>query len=62
MLIQEKEEPYLLIIINKTAIKQNKEIVWHKTILIRVIIIKYIEEINLDIIKIGNHQVIFGIP
>jgi hypothetical protein len=60
--IREKEEPYLLNIINRIAIKQNKGIIRHETILIRVIIRKYIEEINLDIIKINNHQIIFSIP
>jgi hypothetical protein len=34
MLIREKEEPYLLSIINRTAIKQDKGIVRYKTILI----------------------------
>jgi hypothetical protein len=60
--IQEKEKPYLFNIIDKTAIKQNKKIVRHKTILIRVTIGKHIEEINLDIIKINNYQVIFNVP
>jgi hypothetical protein len=60
--IREKEEPYLLSIINRTVIKQNKGIVRYKIILIQVIIKKYIEEINLDIIKINNYQVIFSIP
>jgi hypothetical protein len=59
--IREKKEPYLLNIIDRTVIKQDKGIVRHKTIPIRVIIKKHIEEINLDIIKISNHQVIFGI-
>jgi hypothetical protein len=62
ILIQEKEEPYLFSIINRTVIKQDKGIVRHETILMQVIIGKYIEEISLDIIKIRNHQVIFGIP
>jgi hypothetical protein len=60
--IREKEEPYLFSIINRTVIKQNKGIVRYKIILIQVIIKKYIEEINLDIIKINNYQVIFSIP
>jgi hypothetical protein len=55
MFIREKKEPYLLSIINRTAIKQNKKIVRHKIILIRVIIRKHIEEISLDIIKISNY-------
>jgi hypothetical protein len=55
MFIQEKKEFYLLSIINKIAIKQDKGIIRHKTIPIRVIIIKYIEEINLDIIKINSY-------
>jgi hypothetical protein len=55
VLIQEKEEPYLLSIINKTAIKQNKGIVRHETIPIRVTIGRHIEEISLDIIKINNY-------
>jgi hypothetical protein len=55
MFIREKKEPYLLSIINRTAIKQNKKIVRHKIILIRVIIRKHIEEISLDIIKINNY-------
>jgi hypothetical protein len=61
MLIREKEEYYLFSIINKTVIKQDKGIIWYETILIQVIIRKYIKEINLDIIKINNYQVIFGI-
>jgi hypothetical protein len=60
--IREKEESYIFSIINKTAIKQDKGIIRYKTIPIQVIIRRYIEEINLDIIKISNHQVIFGIP
>jgi hypothetical protein len=55
MFIQEKEEPYPLSIINKTAIKQNKRIVQHETIPMQIIIRKHIKEINLDIIKIGNY-------
>jgi hypothetical protein len=53
--IQEKEESYLFSIINRTVIKQDKRIIRHKTIPIRVIIRKYIEEINLDIIKINSY-------
>jgi hypothetical protein len=34
VLIQEKEKPYLLIVINRTVIKQNKGVVRYKTILI----------------------------
>jgi hypothetical protein len=55
MFIQEKKEPYLFNIINKTVIKQDKGIVQHETIPIQVIIRRYIEKINLDIIKINNH-------
>jgi hypothetical protein len=55
MFIQENEKPYLLSIIDKTAIKQNKGIVWHKTIFMQVIIGKYIKKISLDIIKISNY-------
>jgi hypothetical protein len=55
MLIREKKEPYLFTIIDRTAIKQNKGIVRHKTILIQIIIGKHIKEINLDIIKINNY-------
>jgi hypothetical protein len=55
VLIQEKEKPYLLSIVNRTAIKQDKGIVRHETIPMQVIIRKYIEEINLDIIKINSH-------
>jgi hypothetical protein len=62
MFIREKKKPYLFNIINRTIIKQNKRIIRHKTIPIRVTIGKHIEEINLDIIKISNHQVIFNIP
>jgi hypothetical protein len=62
VLIREKKKPYLLIVINRTAIKQNKKIVRYKTIPMQVIIGKHIEEISLDIIKISNHQVIFGVP
>jgi hypothetical protein len=62
MFIWEKKEPYLFSIVNRTAIKQDKGIVQHETIPIRVIIRKYIEEISLDIVKINNYQVIFGIP
>jgi hypothetical protein len=53
--IQEKEESYLFSIINRTVIKQDKRIIRYKTIPIRVIIRKYIEEINLDIIKINSY-------
>jgi hypothetical protein len=62
MLIREKEEPYLLSIIDRTTIKQNKGIIRHKTIPIRVIIGKHIKEISLDIIGISNYQIIFSIP
>jgi hypothetical protein len=55
VLIREKEEPYLFSIINKIAIKQDKGIVRYKTILMRVIIRKHIEEISLDIIKINSY-------
>jgi hypothetical protein len=55
MPIREKKEPYLFSIINRTVIKQNKGIVRYKTIPIRVIIRRYIEEINLDIVKINNY-------
>jgi hypothetical protein len=55
MPIREKEEPYLLSIIDKTVIKQDKGIVWHETIPIQVIIGKHIEEIDLDVVKISNH-------
>jgi hypothetical protein len=60
--IWEKKKPYLLIVIDRIIIKQDKGIVWHETILIRVIIRQYIKEIGLDIIKISNYQVIFSIP
>jgi hypothetical protein len=50
MFIQEKEEPYPLIIINRTVIKQDKGVVRHETIFMQVIIKKHIEEISLDII------------
>jgi hypothetical protein len=55
MLIREKKKPYLLNIINKTVIKQNKGIIRHKTIPIQITIRKHIEEISLDIIKINNY-------
>jgi hypothetical protein len=55
MFIQEKKKPYLLSIINRIIIKQNKGIIRHKTIPIRVIIRKHIEEINLDIVKIDSY-------
>jgi hypothetical protein len=55
MFIWEKEEPYLLNIINRTAIKQDKGIVRYETILMQVIIRKHIKEINLDIIKINSY-------
>jgi hypothetical protein len=55
MLIREKEKPYLLNIINRITIKQDKRIIKHKTILIQVIIRRYIEKISLDIIKINNY-------
>jgi hypothetical protein len=60
--IREKEKPYLLNIIDKIIIKQDKGVVRYKTILIRVTIRKHIEEISLDIIKIKNYQIIFNIP
>jgi hypothetical protein len=62
MFIREKEEPYLLNIIDRIVIKQDKGIIQHKIILIQVIIKKYIEEISLDMVKINSHQVIFGVP
>jgi hypothetical protein len=48
MFIQEKKKPYLLNIINRIIIR-------YKIIPIQIIIRKYIEEINLDIIKINNY-------
>jgi hypothetical protein len=62
VLIREKEKPYLFNIIDRIVIKQDKGIIRHETIPIRVTIRKYIEEISLDIIKINNYQMIFGIP
>jgi hypothetical protein len=38
MFIREKEKPYPFSVIDRTAIKQNKGIIKHKTILIQVII------------------------
>jgi hypothetical protein len=55
MLIRKKKELYLLSIINRIVIKQDKGIIRYKTILIRVIIRKHIEEISLDIIKINSY-------
>jgi hypothetical protein len=55
ILIREKEKPYLFSIINRIIIKQDKGIIRYKTILIRVIIRKHIEEISLDVIKINNY-------
>jgi hypothetical protein len=55
ILIREKEKPYLFSVINKIVIKQDKGIVRYKTILMRVTIRRYIEEISLDIIKISNY-------
>jgi hypothetical protein len=55
VLIREKEKLYLFSVINRTVIKQDKGIIRHKIILMRVIIKKYIEEINLDIIKINSY-------
>jgi hypothetical protein len=55
MLIREKKEPYLLSVIDRTVIKQDKGIVQYETIPIRVIIRRYIEEISLDIIKINSY-------
>jgi hypothetical protein len=43
--IREKEEPYLFSITDRTVIKQNKGIIRHETIPIRVIIRKHIEEL-----------------
>jgi hypothetical protein len=53
--IREKEELYLLNIIDRTVIKQDKGIVQHKIIPIRVIIGKHIEEISLDVVKINSY-------
>jgi hypothetical protein len=53
--IREKKKPYLFSIIDRIIIKQDKGIVRHETIPIRVTIERYIEEINLDIIKINNY-------
>jgi hypothetical protein len=55
MFIREKEEPYLLSIINRIIIKQDKGIVRYKTIPIRVTIGKHIKEISLDIIRINSY-------
>jgi hypothetical protein len=55
MLIREKKEFYLLSIINRIVIKQDKGIVRYETILMQVIIGKHIKEISLDIIKINNY-------
>jgi hypothetical protein len=55
MFIREKKEPYLFSIINRIKIKQNKRIIRHEIILIQIIIRRYIEKINLDIIKISNY-------
>jgi hypothetical protein len=62
MLIREKKKPYPFIIIDRTAIKQDKKVIRHETIPMQVIIRKHIKEISLDVIKINNYQVIFGIP
>jgi hypothetical protein len=62
MPIREKKEPYLLSIINRIVIKQDKGIIRYKTIPIQIIIKKYIKKISLDIIKINSYQVIFNIP
>jgi hypothetical protein len=62
ILIREKKKPYLFSIIDRTAIKQDKGIIKHKTILIRVKIRGHVEEISLDIVRISNHQVIFSVP
>jgi hypothetical protein len=53
--IREKKKPYLLTIINRTIIKQDKGIVQYEIILIRVIIRKHIKEINLDMVRISNY-------
>jgi hypothetical protein len=55
VLIREKKEPYLLIVVNRTAIKQNKGVVRYKIIFIWVIIKQHTKEINLDIVKISNY-------
>jgi hypothetical protein len=55
MLIREKKKSYLFSIINRTVIKQDKGIIQYEIILIQVTIRKYIEKINLDIIKINNY-------
>jgi hypothetical protein len=53
--IREKSESYLLTIIDRTVIKQNKGLVKHETILIRVTIGRHTKEISLDVIKINNY-------
>jgi hypothetical protein len=53
--IREKEELYLLSVIDRIVIKQDKRIIRYKTISIQVIIRRYIEEISLDIIKISSY-------
>jgi hypothetical protein len=55
MPIREKKKPYLLSIIDRITIKQNKGIIRYKIIPIQVKIRKHIKEINLDIIKINNY-------
>jgi hypothetical protein len=62
MPIREKKELYLLNIIDRIIIKQDKGIIRYKTIPIQVTIRRHIEEISLDVVKINSYQVIFSIP
>jgi hypothetical protein len=60
--IRERKKPYLFAVIDRIAIKQDKGIIRYETILMKVIIGKYIKGISLDVVKIGSYQVIFGVP
>jgi hypothetical protein len=62
MPIRKKKEPYPFTIIDRTTIKQDKRIVRHETIPMQVTIKQYTKEINLDMVKINNRQIIFSIP
>jgi hypothetical protein len=58
-----KERPYILSIVNREQIGSNKGIVTYKTDLLTIKTLRgYTEEIQFDLVTIGIHAVILGIP
>jgi hypothetical protein len=58
-----KERPYILSIVNREQIGSNRGIVTYKTDLLTIKTLRgYTEEIQFDLVTIGIHAVILGIP